>query len=296
ALLHADPIASALLERSAALEQAGFHAAVHVRSASPLSFFHPEGPEGPRYRLETSGAGYSEVGGARVHTQAQLLAALERDPLCFSTSALLRPILQDTLLPTVAYVGGPGELAYFAQLAPLYRLFDRPMPLVVPRARFRVISTEVRALLRELAIEADDAALPLDELLARCVQPEGSAPSSEEIARRLLGPFHAAMAELEPTFAPSADAMSTPIRKTRSTVERAIRKLAGKYEAAQRRSQYPRVDEARRVQQFLYPDGAPQERVHGFAWYASRFGERAFLDCVLGAVRPFDGASRDLEP
>ncbi len=296
ALLRADQVASALLERSAALEQAGFNPAVHVRASSPLSFFHPEGAEGPRYRLEATGAGYSEIGGTRQHTREQLLTALDRDPLTFSTSALLRPILQDTLLPTVAYVGGPGELAYFAQLAPLYRLFDRPMPLVVPRARFRVIDGETRSLLRELAIAADDAALPLDALLARCAQPAGSGPSSEEIVQRLLAPFQSAMAELEPTFAPDADALSTPIRKTRSTVERAIRKLAGKYEAAQRRGHHPRVDDVRRVQQSLSPGGAPQERVHGLAYYAAKFGERAFLDCVLDAVRPFDGSSKDLQP
>src|SRR5439155_1167303 len=83
---------------------------------------------------------------------AALLAALRDEPRRFSTSALLRPIVQDTLLPTVAYVGGPSEVAYFAQLGPLYRAFDRTPPLVVPRARFRITDGRTRRLLDRLGL------------------------------------------------------------------------------------------------------------------------------------------------
>ncbi|TMQ06373.1 MAG: bacillithiol biosynthesis cysteine-adding enzyme BshC, partial [Deltaproteobacteria bacterium] len=122
ALAEAGPIAAALVANDAELERAGFATAVHVRPGAPLSFFHPAGPLGPRVRLEPvpgrpgGDDAFAEVGGGAVHSRAELLAALAADPLRFSTSALLRPIAQDTLLPTAAYVGGPAEVGYFAQL------------------------------------------------------------------------------------------------------------------------------------------------------------------------------------
>src|SRR5690606_13901170 len=93
ALEEASRISEALLARCQDLAGAGRPTQVHVRAGSPLSFFHPDGPAGPRIRLESP------------FDRRTLLAVLGDNPLAFSTSALLRPIVQDTLLPTAAYVG-----------------------------------------------------------------------------------------------------------------------------------------------------------------------------------------------
>jgi len=165
ALAEAEPIAAALIAQAAELERAGFAPPVHVRPGAPLSFFHPGGPRGPRFRLDPApGGGFAEVGGATIHSRAALFAELAADPMRFSTSALLRPIVQDALLPTAAYVGGPAEVAYFAQLPPLYRAFDRALPLVVPRARFRIVDERARRLLERLGLGAADAERPEAEL------------------------------------------------------------------------------------------------------------------------------------
>ena len=154
ALDAAGPLAAALAARSEALAAAGFTAPVYVRAGAPLSFFHPRGATGPRYRLAPAAGAYAEVHGDGVHTLGALRAALADDPLCFSTSALLRPILQDFLLPTAAYVAGPGEVAYFAQLAPLYEAYGLPVPVVVPRARFRLLDDGARHTLDQLGLQA----------------------------------------------------------------------------------------------------------------------------------------------
>ncbi len=178
ALEEAEAIASALAARWAALAREGFSEQVHLRPGAPLSFVSPEGADGPRYRLERGAAGdtWSLVGhpeGATVRT-SQLRDWLAQEPRRFTTSALLRPLLQDTWLPTAAYVGGPGEVAYFAQLAPLYAHLGLPMPLVVPRARFRVLEARTRSLLTTLGLTADEAAAPRDTVLARLADREGA--------------------------------------------------------------------------------------------------------------------------
>src|SRR5262249_57037470 len=69
----------------------------------------------------------------------ELLSTVERCPNCFSPNVTFRPIVQDFLLPTVAYIGGPAEIAYFAQLRPNYSLLNRVEPVVLPRASFTLI-------------------------------------------------------------------------------------------------------------------------------------------------------------
>jgi bacillithiol biosynthesis cysteine-adding enzyme BshC len=165
AITDAAEISGSLLATSDELTRAGRVVPIHVRPGSPLSFFHPDGPTGPRVRLEPAGApsssppskdlpssdAFVEVGGERRFDLATLLAA---DPRCFSTSAALRPIVQDTLLPTAAYVGGPAEVAYFAQLPSLYRAFDRPMPLIIERSHFRIVDERSRRRLARLGVTA----------------------------------------------------------------------------------------------------------------------------------------------
>jgi bacillithiol biosynthesis cysteine-adding enzyme BshC len=285
ALAEAGPIAAALCANDAELVRAGFTTAVHVRPGAPLSFFHPAGPDGPRVRLEPAptGDGFAEVGGGALHSRAALAAALAADPLQFSTSALLRPIVQDTLLPTVAYVGGPAEVAYFAQLPPVYRAFDRPLPLVVPRSRFRIVDERVHRLLERLGLTLADAERPEAELLARLRRP---VCGGADVSARLLAPFVAAHGALAAELGGAGPQIARALARTRGSVERAIGKLAGKVERAALYQDTSLVDAIRRLRGLIVPDGVPQERKHGLAGFAARANDRAIVERVLAAIDP----------
>jgi bacillithiol synthase len=293
ALADAAPIAAALIANDAELARAGFAISVHVRPGAPLSFFHPEGPLGPRCRLEPVAGGDGErlveCGRTAVHSRGELAAALAADPMRFSTSALLRPIVQDTLLPTAAYVGGPGEVAYFAQLPPLYRAFDRALPPIVPRARFRIVDERARRLLDRLGLSADDAARPEAELLAR-LGAVGAPATGAEVTARLLAPFAAAHGELAAQLAGAGPELARALARTAGSVERAIGRLAGKVERAALYRDAARVDAVRRLRALLAPDGTPQERTHGLAGFAARAGDRAIVERVVAAIDPADPA------
>jgi hypothetical protein len=292
AIEEAEPIAQAMIAHGAELERAGLRTPVHVRPGAPLSFFHPDGALGPRVRLEPAGGdGFAELGGTRVHARAALLAALRDDPRRFSTSALLRPIVQDTLLPTAAYVGGPAEVAYFAQLVPLYRAFGRTPPLVVPRARFRITDARTRKLLARLGLSVDDAERSEAELLAR-LRPPG--PHVAEISRRLLDPFVAAHGQLAATLADAGPAVARALARTRGSVERSVATLASKVERARIYADAESVAAVRRLRAMLAPDGEPQERRLGLAGLAARVGDRQVIEQVLVAIDPFDPALQEL--
>lgn len=302
AIEEAEAISGKLAERGHALANAGFSEQVHIRPGSPLSFFSPGGPEGPRYRLDPGSApgtwnlvGHPE--GASV-TTAELLSWLDREPLRFTTSALLRPILQDTWLPTAAYVGGPGEIAYFAQLAPLHAHVGLPMPLIVPRARFRVIDDRARRLLDKLGLSPDDAAAPRDELLARLAARdagEGFEPP-EAVEARLLSTFASELARLGERMAAVDPTFAQAISRTDKTVRRGVSRLVARYGRSITQRDQVTLERVDRLRDYLAPDGAPQERIHGLPYYASRLGSRAFIRLVLEACEPFSGSLKDLRP
>jgi bacillithiol synthase len=295
AIERAEPIAAALIAQCRALEAAGRPVPVHVRPGAPLSFYHPDGALGPRVRLEPAGDdAFAEIGSGHVHTRAALLTALRDDPRRFSTSALLRPILQDTVLPTVAYVGGPSEIAYLAQLGPLYRAFDRAPPLAVPRARFRIVDARTGKLLARLGLTARDAELSEPALLARLGQAAAPPGATAEVAGRLLAPFLAAHGALASELTGAGPEVARALTRTRASVERSIGKLAARLERTRLYADAERVAAVRRLRAVLAPDGAPQERTLGLAGLAARIGDRAVIERALAAIDPFDGSLQEL--
>ncbi|MEQ8278177.1 MAG: bacillithiol biosynthesis cysteine-adding enzyme BshC [Deltaproteobacteria bacterium] len=292
AIASADVIARGLDERCARLTELGFDTQVYVRPGAPLSFFHPDGPEGPRHRLDRDGDVYTVVGGEGRSTASTLLAELESNPRAFSTSALLRPILQDTWFPTAAYVGGPGEIDYFAQMGPVYEAFDLPMPVIVPRARFTIVETRTARTLQSLNLTADDAAAPLDELLKKAsggATRRGRAALEAELVARMKS----ALDEAAPAWR-GLGGLERAHAKTAATIEGTIQRFTDKYERAVLHEDEDRVDRARRIRWALQPNDAPQERVFGLPYFAARYSAERVVEDVLARCRPFEGALQEI--
>jgi bacillithiol synthase len=128
-----------LEERNRELIEAGYHAQVHIEPQTSL-FFLLEG--GRRIGLKVQNGEYVPARGTR-YTSAQLAERAES----LSPNALLRPVMQDYLLPTVAYIGGPAELAYLAQSEVLYGDLLGRMPVAASRSGFTLLDERARKLL-----------------------------------------------------------------------------------------------------------------------------------------------------
>jgi bacillithiol biosynthesis cysteine-adding enzyme BshC len=151
ALKEHETLAKELVERSAALERAGFHAQVKVTESSTLVFRIVDGRRVP---IRPKNGGF--VAGNSEEAFEDTWKALERDPEQFSANALLRPVIQDTLLPTVAYIGGPAEIAYHAQTSLVYKRLLGRAPAILPRAAFTLVTTHVANLLKKYKVEVRD--------------------------------------------------------------------------------------------------------------------------------------------
>ena len=118
------------------LEQKDYHRQISFINDRPNVFMLDRG----RHSLQKAGDLFQNMFSGEKYTSEQLLAGLEK----LSPKVALRPIVQDTLLPTVAYVAGPGEISYWAQLKPVYENFKMSMPVVMPRAGFTLVEPKVQ--------------------------------------------------------------------------------------------------------------------------------------------------------
>jgi len=140
------------------LQASGYHIQLPVHPLRPGLFLLRDG----RHSLERAEGGYRNLHTGEILTIDELLAAPEQ----LSPKAALRPLFEDYLLPTLAYVGGPGEIAYWAQLKGVYAGFGLPMPLVVPRAGFTLVEGRSRRTLERFGIDALEMVRQPEAILA----------------------------------------------------------------------------------------------------------------------------------
>ena len=280
AIERADELHQALLDRNQQLEAAGYHAQVAVGPQSSLLFLVDE-RSGARLALKrlAPAAGEPEglwQAGRQSYSTADLVGILEAEPERISPSALLRPLFQDFLLSTSATVGGPAEVAYFAQSAVLFeRILGRVTP-VLPRFSATLVEPAIGELLKQhgLTLEsvfqecANGGAASLAHFLAaRAIPGEGKLRLAEAGAalEAELTPLLEWMRRLDADLGRSAE---TAASKMRYQMNR-LRRLAANFQLA-RESALTRHAEA--ISQALYPGGVLQERLHGAAYYFARYG------------------------
>lgn len=153
ALEKSENIHTLLEERNREIESAGFHSQVKFSDSSTV-LFYIDNEE--RYGLERLDSGFGLKNRDRKFGLRELQDCLASNPEKFSPNVLLRPPVQDSLFPTLAYVGGPSEIAYFAQIEVLYTMLDRPMPVIWPRESFTLMEGGIRKAMHRLGIEIED--------------------------------------------------------------------------------------------------------------------------------------------
>jgi bacillithiol biosynthesis cysteine-adding enzyme BshC len=238
---------------------------VDPQSDSP-ALFHIDGARTPIGRDD----GHFVIGEERVPA-ADLIAEARRTPAHFSPNVLLRPIVQDTLFPTIAYVAGPSELAYLGQLRDVYAHFGRPMPLIYPRATATLVDAAAARFFRKYPVRFEDLQPQGESALNRLTQsqlPESvdaALRETEEAVRGSLKRVAAVIPQVDPTLAGAAQ---TTLRK----MEGDLRSLQSKViQAAKRRDDTLRRQYTH-VQIQVFPLGHPQERTIGIVSFTNQYG------------------------
>lgn len=263
ALANAPRVADAVEERTAAIDAAGMSPQVaHVRD---LSLVFVTGADGVRRRVSIADA-------ARVVADA----APER----LSANVLLRPVVERQILPTLTYIGGPGEIAYFAQSSAVAAALGVAVPLVVPRWSGFIVEPQVQRTLERLGLGIDDLRDPhaAERRVARAEIPADARAAIQRIRDTI-----AREAETIASTVRGDAALERSVGSMKAGVELKLERLERRLAAATKRAGTPRLRDVRLVQASLYPDGTPQERVLSFAPYLARYGG-TLTDAILAAA------------
>jgi len=253
ALAAAPDLKKGLLNRNKELTAAGYHAQVNVEESTSLFFLLENGER------------------VTLRKKDEEFAALKDRAAEISPNALLRPVWQDYLFPTVAYVGGPAELAYLAQSQVIYdRLLGR-MPVVGSRTSFTLLDARAAKLLARYGLALTDALRPeesLKERVAHALIPESVASLFEETAAEVTRRLDRLSSGLE-TFDPT---LAAALSKSRTKVLYQLEKLRKKTERETLRRDARASEEARYLSTALYPHRHLQERFYSILPFLAQHG------------------------
>jgi hypothetical protein len=169
------------------------------------------------------------------------------------------------------------------------------VPIVVPRARLRLLDEATRRALTRRGLTAAAVSRPIDEVLASARVVVRGELDGEQLAQRVVTGVDRVLAEVAPAVRDAGEHALQSLEKTRDSFARSAGKLGRNYDRARLLRDRELVDDVRRAQARLYPSGVPQERHVGLPSFAAQYGQRTFIERVLAAAEPLHTGIEDID-
>jgi len=264
-------------QRSMTLLNNGYHAQVHKTGENLNLFYH--NPK--RLNLAINGDSFNLTGSDEKYTSEELQKTVEKSPDRFSSNVLLRPVAQCAAFPTLCQVVGLSELAYFAQIEPLFGFFDVPFPVVYPRAGMTIIEPQIKKTLYKYELDLPTLKNNLERSIGEVV--EKLFPS--EAANNVLSLNQCLNKDLDGFAEKMKD--SDPegyqhIVKYKIHLDFELKQLQKKLKSSNKKRHDNLSEQIRRASAFLFPGGNLQERMISPLYYANKFGPEIFKQIYDG--------------
>lgn len=272
-------IARALVERSADLERAGYHAQIHV-SEDMVPVFVMDG--GRRAAMIEHDETFTIKNSDRSFSKKDLVDLARRCPACFSPNVTLRPVAQDYLLPTAAYIGGPAEIAYFAQLGAVYEILDRPRPCVLPRASITIVEGRHQKTMKKHGLTLADFFEGLHPAVTKVVE-QGLDRDTANAFSETERVFKEQLNKLERVLRKSDATLAASLNRARQRVMHQIEHLRTRFVHTSARREETTYRQVERACTTLFPNKNLQERELNLYYFLSRYG-RGLLDEIYDDV------------
>lgn len=262
ALARGPELRSAILDRNKELTASGYHAQVHFEPDTSLFF---QLTNGQRLQLKYNSDQY-----LRGKEKVSLEEMAER-PEYLSPNALLRPVWQDYLLPTIAYVGGPAEIAYLAQSSVLYKSLLGRAPVAVPRAAFTLLDERAAKQMRRFGLALPDALHGLEPLRA-CIASRLIPPDLGGAFKSANANIQAELDRLETELSGFDVTLAAALRKSRAKIAYQLKKNSAKAERESLRRDERAQAAAAELSGLLFPEHHLQERLYSILPFLARHG------------------------
>lgn len=266
------------LAASEGLRRSGYDAQIPLHEGL-LNLFYTERE---RLAIQAKVGAFEVRGMLSPYPKDALLALARENPQLFSPNVLLRPLYQDALLPTVAYVGGPAEIAYFAQLKEVYQAFGMPMPVICPRKNVTIVEKKIGHILTKFHLEVPDIWRNASGVIAGIAKDEvpGSVGTALRLVREDLARGFASLKSeilaFESGLADSVDLARGKADQQLNFLEKKVRQAATKQNDIATRQLRKAIDD-------LFPRGHLQERVFNIVPYLIKYGA-GFMDRIDRAI------------
>jgi len=244
-----------------------------------LQLFFDDGAQ--RSHVVWSGGRFAA--GGRTIARDDLLRRLDVEPVAFTPAAALRPVLESCLLPVTATVLGPGEIGYWAQLAPLFASLDARMPGLFPRDAWVLVEPRIDRLLEKLELDVDTVEIEGKGIADRWVA-RSRPPRVRDGIVALDEGLTAGFEQLSAAISAELPGLRSAAGKAEHRARQALGDLAHTIDARVRGREHIALGQAARIRAHLMPDGRPQERTVAAAQFLARHGGALVRD-LLAASR-----------
>lgn len=265
-----------VIDQSAGIEK-NYHAQIKPKSLN-LFLFHNEG----RFLLEPKPDGYGLKGTRQHLTKEQVQDYVTNSPELFSPNVVLRPLCQDWLLPTVAYVAGPSEVAYFGQLKSLYQEVQIPMPIIYPRASITIVEEKVEKVLNRFSLPLTEFFRDI-EIIKEKVASQISDVNLEELFGGTLATLHETLDAMQPAFQSIDPTLLGALENANKKIISSIEGLKEKTVAAQKRQHEVSLRQIDKTANHVFPLTNFQERELNVLYFLNKYGLE-FLRWLYGEL------------
>ncbi|MEP7145955.1 MAG: bacillithiol biosynthesis cysteine-adding enzyme BshC, partial [bacterium] len=239
--------------------------------------------DGNRYLLEPRENDiYALKHSRQKFTKEELFSILESNPERFSWNVVTRPISQDYLLPTVAYIGGPSEVSYFAQFKDVYKFFNMPMPVIYPRTSITILESRVKTFLEkhnlkfnELFYEKD-----LNKKLIRSTSEVSADQIFSDLKDELTGVFYSYEKELSRIDVTQTESLK---KRNKQFID-SLEMTKDKFTNAQARQNEVLSGQLQKVLLSVFPNDTLQEREINITYFLNKYGPE-FIDYLIDELK-----------
>jgi bacillithiol biosynthesis cysteine-adding enzyme BshC len=259
-----DELHDLIVTRNQEIEESGYHIQVEKKDNASHLFYKLTN------RTPIMREGSEFIAGDHRFSKSELLDAIEAEPEKFSPDVMTRPVFQSYLFPTVSQKGGPAEIAYLAQINPVFDVFGLPAPYYRARPSVTVLEKRFEKLMKREEITFEDLTGDIEQVINKVLArtfPDNLEAQFEQLRRHLKTHFEDLTASAL-RFDPSLKQFS---KQTSGKIDYAVKAFEGKVFASHKKKSQESRDRIYRLWHALYPNRALQERTLNISYFISKY-------------------------